>query len=681
VLGFGVKSQQLVLVDDLIPKGEIPRDIVSPAYLSYEEALNDNLVDEDKRLAKKSKDKFILNSSYYINDLLVSGDIVFNDTITVYLNKIKDLILKDYPDIKDQIRVYTYKSPMVNALATNEGVVFVTTGLIARLNSEAQLAYILSHEISHFVKKHPINAYVEKIDLSKKDKSFKKLSGSNKFKLLAQKSRETEMEADTYGYNFYHKTSYNVNAPEQAFHILDQANMPYQVNGELTTKSFYDIENKINDSIFSTTNFSNTIELGLNKGEEDVLFSSHPAIDERLKNAKNKIGDRKGGSEFLISEAWFNYCKNTSRTVNVTQLLNLGMYSEAFHYCYLLEKEFGEQNFLMKLKLRTLYELAKVKNKSKQIDKDLLGFEIKEIDDRDAYLIAYIHAIKYEKNNKVSKYSKEVKSDILKELKLLSNTDLDNIMYKDIYDEIIKLSSESTEVEKREGYNFSYLTRPYKFANKGRKEYYKHYWKTGKPIKNLIVIDPSWNAFDTRKGMHSINSEKQSIELDEALINNAKMNGLNMKLMSTNSLTKDDVKTFNDRVTLINYLASNMDDETDLVYYNIDEFDRIMEENGADHIALLSINSVLNKKGVMDYVASGLSMAVIIGMPYGIYTLAKKNYSSFLYFAVYNTKMDEINFLDFRELKVNTNSMIINSYYYEYFKLLGKSRKLRKLRK
>lgn len=675
-----IQAQQLLDFEHLVSKGEIPLDIVSPTYLTYEEALNDNLITNDKRLTKKSKDKFVLNSSYYINELLTSGDIVFNDTITIYLNKVKDLILKDFPEIRKKVRIYTYKSPMVNALATNEGIVFVTTGLISRLNSEAQLAYILSHEISHYVKKHPINSYIEEIDLSKKDKSFKKLSGTNKFKLLSQKSRETEMEADIYGYTYFHTTSYNMNAPEQTFQILKESNKPYVVDGDLTLSSFYDINKKFNDSIFSKLELNDTLNQNEELDKEDVLFSSHPAIEDRIEKARENITDFKGNDDFLISETWFNTCKSISRIVDVTQLLNLGLYDQAFYSCYLLEREFGEQKFLMKLKLRTLYELAKTKNKSTSIkfNNNLLGFDITKVDDIDVYLITLAYLKKFEKKFEKSKYTESIKLDIIKELTLLRDVNLNQICYKEEYETVKKLFPETMEKKETEEYDFSYLTKEYKYANKERKKYYKHYWTTGKPIKNIVVIDPAWNAFDTRKGIHSINSEKQSIELDNALVNNAKMNGLNMKLMSANSFTKEDVNTFNDRIVLINYLRSKNDDKSTMVYYDIDEFERIMNENGSNHIALMSINSALIKKGVMDYVASGLSMAVIIGIPYGLYTLAKRSYSSNLFFVVYDTKKDDIDFLDIRGLKVNTNSMIINSYYYEYFKMLGKSRKLRK---
>jgi predicted Zn-dependent protease len=46
----------------------------------------------------------------------------------------------------------------VNAFATPGGNVFITRGLYARLRSEAELAGVLAHEISHVLRKHHLAA-------------------------------------------------------------------------------------------------------------------------------------------------------------------------------------------------------------------------------------------------------------------------------------------------------------------------------------------------------------------------------------------------------------------------------------------------------------------------------------------------------------------------------------------
>jgi predicted Zn-dependent protease len=49
-------------------------------------------------------------------------------------------------------------APEVNAFAVPGGTVFVTKGLLQRMHSEAQLAGVLAHEISHVLRKHHLKA-------------------------------------------------------------------------------------------------------------------------------------------------------------------------------------------------------------------------------------------------------------------------------------------------------------------------------------------------------------------------------------------------------------------------------------------------------------------------------------------------------------------------------------------
>jgi predicted Zn-dependent protease len=51
------------------------------------------------------------------------------------------------------------QSPGVNAVSGPGGYVFVTEGLLARLDNEAQLAGVLAHEIAHITGKHALNEY------------------------------------------------------------------------------------------------------------------------------------------------------------------------------------------------------------------------------------------------------------------------------------------------------------------------------------------------------------------------------------------------------------------------------------------------------------------------------------------------------------------------------------------
>ena len=102
-----------------------------------------------------------MESNFLINEMLHSGRVIFGDPVTTYLNNIKAEILKANPELDDDIRIYTLLSNDVNAFTADNGIVLVTTGLVAQAQNEAEIAFILCHEFSHFYKKHAIDNYVE----------------------------------------------------------------------------------------------------------------------------------------------------------------------------------------------------------------------------------------------------------------------------------------------------------------------------------------------------------------------------------------------------------------------------------------------------------------------------------------------------------------------------------------
>jgi predicted Zn-dependent protease len=69
------------------------------------------------------------------------------------------------PGIEYRFRVV--ESPEINAFALPGGQVFVTSGMLAFLGSEAELAFVLGHEIAHVDQRHAIEALVTQIALER----------------------------------------------------------------------------------------------------------------------------------------------------------------------------------------------------------------------------------------------------------------------------------------------------------------------------------------------------------------------------------------------------------------------------------------------------------------------------------------------------------------------------------
>lgn len=92
------------------------------------------------------------------SNLLGAAPLLDNPAVQQYVNRVgRWLALQtERPDLPWQFGVLDDND--VNAFAAPGGYVFITKGLLARMNSEAELAGVLAHEISHVLRKHHLQA-------------------------------------------------------------------------------------------------------------------------------------------------------------------------------------------------------------------------------------------------------------------------------------------------------------------------------------------------------------------------------------------------------------------------------------------------------------------------------------------------------------------------------------------
>lgn len=90
--------------------------------------------------------------------LLGAAPLVNNPGLQRYVNHVGRWLASQSarPDLPWRFGVLD--APQVNAFAVPGGTIFVTRGLVQRMRSEAELAGVLAHEISHVVKKHHLKA-------------------------------------------------------------------------------------------------------------------------------------------------------------------------------------------------------------------------------------------------------------------------------------------------------------------------------------------------------------------------------------------------------------------------------------------------------------------------------------------------------------------------------------------
>lgn len=84
----------------------------------------------------------------------VVDDAALND----YLNKIACRLAPLYCA---GVRVYVVDMPYFNATMAPNGMMEVWTGLLLRVENEAQLAFVLSHELAHYIRRHSLKRWVD----------------------------------------------------------------------------------------------------------------------------------------------------------------------------------------------------------------------------------------------------------------------------------------------------------------------------------------------------------------------------------------------------------------------------------------------------------------------------------------------------------------------------------------
>ena len=310
--------------------GAVPDDL----KMSMEELYDSDIQRAKKYLGKRVRNKEeVQKTSYQINKMMSSGRILYGDAVSHMVGRIADTLLKDYPELRSELRFYTVNSPEVNAFATGQGMVFVNLGLVAQVEDEAQLAFILSHEIIHYYRAHAMEELVgqkKKRERAEVDDSDREVA---EFLRRHNRSREMESEADSLGIRLFYLTSpYKKDVVDGVFDVLQYGALPFD------------------DIPFDTTWFNNrsyrltgcwldTLTGITSRDNYDDRHSTHPNILSRRRSNNALMAGRHGGSRFVVTtQAEFEALRHQARLECIRQEIIHGQYARAFYNTWVLKQ-------------------------------------------------------------------------------------------------------------------------------------------------------------------------------------------------------------------------------------------------------------------------------------------------------------------------------------------------------
>jgi predicted Zn-dependent protease len=190
--------------------------------------------------AQDDDEKKIIRRAADLEDELKRKALLLQDeAVTGYVRAVGQRLIPPAAARVAPFHFEVLRDPVVNAFALPNGGIYLTVGLLARLENEAQLAHVLSHEIAHVVQRHGLQqhrsrkatiiaAHIADLALFGTSIAYLPAIGA-----LASYSQESESEADRLALEYMAPAGYPLAGAEQLFRLLQEVKEKESVWGSV----------------------------------------------------------------------------------------------------------------------------------------------------------------------------------------------------------------------------------------------------------------------------------------------------------------------------------------------------------------------------------------------------------------------------------------------------------------
>jgi Zn-dependent protease with chaperone function len=200
--------------------------------------------------------------------------------ITAYFEKIAN-VLKFDSLLNTKIDIKLIRDPSFNAYVYEDGTIYINIGLLANVDSEAEIAAILCHELGHIINQHTYKRFLSQKDYLKAQGVINSSSGLL-VHLIASSANKKEYSNDI--------VNQEKESDALAFDMIRQSNYDYSVFSSIYSK-FNQIEEKYKN---------------LNSYRKSwFYFKTHPNSKDRIKTAESFSKGTKQKNKFLVDSAFF----------------------------------------------------------------------------------------------------------------------------------------------------------------------------------------------------------------------------------------------------------------------------------------------------------------------------------------------------------------------------------------
>lgn len=690
----------------------IPSSILTSSSKKSKVDIEEKVDKKSGRRDRKKKTEFIIESNYIIDRLLRSHLLLFNTPLNRLSESVLKNLLKKEPDLYDGIDLYIVKSSAVNAFATDRGDIFLTMGLLARLKTEAELAFILAHEVIHYKEKHNIETFTEHAEIDEKNSQNYRESINTLLK-KSNYSQSLETIADKKGLVYFAEANYTF---DDVIHVFDML--------ELSHTAIYNIS--VNKSIFELNHIKIDAADWLSEvprirrlEKEEEEYQTHPDIDSR----KDALDENrtyypvKGRAPYQVKskEEFTNYVK-VAQFELLQVLLEEKAYTKALYLCYVLKTQYPNNVFLKKNFAYALYGLAEYAllgkldqvlytHESIQGEWERINNLFDVLSPKEIAIIAgafcwEIH-LAYPKDEKIKLMARDLIEDIViykveDPLHYFAKAPIDTAILNSTSSfsrfGFADYMSDSTFIGHLEKGIIYKARRKERKKEENTAEYRKKKKKErirGKSIgaKKIVVVNPFFLkgsiSYSNGIKLDYKSSENLQKSLDQYIKETAKSTKLNTDILDINNLKKDNqIEILND----IHIIERWTDDFTGhpgyIIATNHNEAIKICNKYNADYFVHTGFISVQykGKRKILQAITASYGYYLLgylspATSPYMFYRTFRQENETYYYLKAINMRNYNLDLHDSNWIELNSKPELLKSHLYWSFNQLKKNKK------
>lgn len=708
LLAFCANAQSLDSFTTFKCSGPIPSDFTTAFEEKYKSDFTNNLRNTD--LNRRDAREFAVLTNYYNHNLLLSGSVLYGDPISTYANSILDKLLINDPELNDEVRVYTIKSNHVNAYSTNHGIIFVTLGLMAKLESEAQLAYVLAHELGHYKKKHVFQSFTDQKEIWSNSGSYRKLDWEERTLTSFKHSRDAEFEADEVGLDIFLEAGYDRAAIPKTFDILLMGYLPIK-------QRRYDFSRLESDSFkIPDYFFIDVIDEILADEEVDDSEHTHPNIKKRKTAIGKLIDDRsdkgKEGDYLVKNENDFNHLRTLAQFEMVNTFIRNGNYVSGLYHIQILRDDYPDNLFLKRAELMCWAGMQSYINNRQKRDYST-GYRERQGEDQALYYFASKMSRKGV-NTIAARYIWMESEDMEKDefvmalrkqcLVQLAEGKIKNSFFRRTYPEPV---NPGRKQKKPKRYDFarvgfvelfkdSMFTAMYADAYHGKMDdeeeedydfddeeddvvadqnvsgVYSYYGLSG--VNKILYFSPRFYRIDFRKDQDQmfLSSDAQQRDLEDRTDRMASLAGVELVTVNSQRSSNFTTDMFNDYLTLSDWLREESHYEgRDFYSFATLRLGEVRDRYQTDY---LGVNYIWHFTAARPFnaLAALLAAAYVLPFPFYLYWQIKPEHHMDYMFAVFDLKGGDLEFVDSKSFPAKYRKDIINAHLYNSFNQLSR---------